>query len=94
VNVTLPVGAAAPGRAAFAAPSVVDPSDSVVLRLSPGPQLARLRAGPLEDLEGAIAAYRRDKERASRSLAQSSVGSGVDAWKEFGRRGQMRGGLR
>jgi len=45
-------------------------------------------------LLAAIAAYRRDKERAARSLAQTSVGSGVDAWKEFGRRGQMRGGLR
>jgi acetyl-CoA carboxylase biotin carboxylase subunit len=42
----------------------------------------------------AIAAYRRDKERASRSLGQAVVGGGSDPWKEFGRRGQMRGGLR
>jgi acetyl-CoA carboxylase biotin carboxylase subunit len=42
----------------------------------------------------AIAAYRRDKERASRSLGEPSVGGRSDPWKEFGRRGQMRGGLR
>jgi acetyl-CoA carboxylase biotin carboxylase subunit len=45
-------------------------------------------------LLAAIAAYRRDKERASRSLAQPAGGRGGDPWKEFGRRGQMRGGLR
>jgi acetyl-CoA carboxylase biotin carboxylase subunit len=41
----------------------------------------------------AIAAYRRDKERATRA---ASVAGGADAepWKEFGRRAQMRGSLR
>jgi acetyl-CoA carboxylase biotin carboxylase subunit len=42
----------------------------------------------------AIAAYRRDKERATRSVAHSAAARGGDPWKEFGRRGQMRGGLR
>ncbi len=42
----------------------------------------------------AIAAYRRDKERATRTVAHAADGRGGDPWKEFGRRGQMRGGLR
>jgi acetyl-CoA carboxylase biotin carboxylase subunit len=45
-------------------------------------------------LLAAIAAYRRDKERASRSLAQTAPGRSGDPWKEFGRRRQMRGDLR
>ena len=45
-------------------------------------------------LLAAIAAYRRDKERASRSVTHAAGGRGGDPWKEFGRRGQMRGGLR
>jgi acetyl-CoA carboxylase biotin carboxylase subunit len=42
----------------------------------------------------AIAAYRRDKERATRTVAHAAGARGGDPWKEFGRRGQMRGGLR
>jgi acetyl-CoA carboxylase biotin carboxylase subunit len=43
----------------------------------------------------AIAAYRRDKERAARAAAQpAGTADAGSAWKEFGRRGQMRGGLR
>jgi acetyl-CoA carboxylase, biotin carboxylase subunit len=41
----------------------------------------------------AIAAYRRDKERAAMAAAVAS-GGGTDPWKSFGRRSQMRGGLR
>jgi acetyl-CoA carboxylase biotin carboxylase subunit len=42
----------------------------------------------------AIAAYRRDVERAGR-VAQTSVAGGrADPWLEFGRRAQMRGSLR
>jgi acetyl-CoA carboxylase biotin carboxylase subunit len=43
----------------------------------------------------AIAAYRRDKQRASSSTMDAGrpVGGG-DPWKEYGRRTQMRGGLR
>jgi len=40
----------------------------------------------------AIAAYKRDKERAA--AARPVVVAGVDPWKSFGRRSQMRGGLR
>jgi acetyl-CoA carboxylase biotin carboxylase subunit len=40
----------------------------------------------------AIVAYRREKQRASASLAVSS-GAGQNPWKVFGRRSQMRGGL-
>jgi len=42
----------------------------------------------------AIAAYRRDKERAARSVAHTTAVRGGDPWQEFGRRSQMRGGLR
>ena len=41
----------------------------------------------------AIAAYRRDKERASRAASVAGAG-GAEPWKEFGRRAQMRGNLR
>ena len=41
----------------------------------------------------AIAAYRRDKERAARGAAAGGP-ERRDPWKEFGRRAQMRGGLR
>ena len=41
----------------------------------------------------AIVAYKRDKQRATASAAPSA-GSGGDPWKSFGRRSQMRGGLR
>ncbi len=41
----------------------------------------------------AIAAYNRDIARAERSRAAPSGGGG-DPWRDFGRRGQMRGGLR
>jgi acetyl-CoA carboxylase biotin carboxylase subunit len=41
----------------------------------------------------AIAAYRRDKERAARAAA-SAAPRGGDPWKELGRRFQMRGALR
>jgi len=42
----------------------------------------------------AIAAYRRDKQRATRSGAGATRPAARDPWKEFGRRSQMRGGLR
>jgi acetyl-CoA carboxylase biotin carboxylase subunit len=45
-------------------------------------------------LLAAIAAYRRDKERAARAASGATVATGRDPWKEFGRRVQMRGGLR
>jgi len=41
----------------------------------------------------AIAAYRRDKARASAVAATGGVAA-ADPWKTFGRRVQMRGGLR
>jgi acetyl-CoA carboxylase biotin carboxylase subunit len=61
-------------------------------------------AGALADADGAearrvgfmmaaIAAYRRDKERAARAAAVASAARG-DPWKDFGRRTQMRGSLR
>jgi acetyl-CoA carboxylase biotin carboxylase subunit len=40
----------------------------------------------------AIAAYRRDKQRAA--TASSATSEGQDPWKRFGRRAQMRGELR
>jgi acetyl-CoA carboxylase biotin carboxylase subunit len=43
---------------------------------------------------GAIAAYRRDKERAERAAYRPAGGGGGDPWREFGRRSQMRGSLR
>jgi acetyl-CoA carboxylase biotin carboxylase subunit len=42
----------------------------------------------------AIAAYRRDKEQAARASSASTGGATVDPWKQYGRREQMRGGLR
>ncbi len=42
----------------------------------------------------AIAAYRRDKERASRARPAGEGGSGVDPWKAHGRRARLRGELR
>ena len=42
----------------------------------------------------AIAAYRRDKARAAKAESASSGGRTEDPWKSFGRRAQMRGGLR
>jgi acetyl-CoA carboxylase biotin carboxylase subunit len=42
---------------------------------------------------GAIAAYRRDKERAERAAYRPARGGG-DPWREFGRRSQMRGSFR
>jgi acetyl-CoA carboxylase biotin carboxylase subunit len=44
-------------------------------------------------MAAAIAAYRRDKERAIRAATAPRSG-GTDPWKSFGRRTQMRGGLR
>jgi acetyl-CoA carboxylase biotin carboxylase subunit len=41
----------------------------------------------------AIAAYRRDKERATRAAVSGAARAG-DPWKELGRRSQMRGTLR
>jgi acetyl-CoA carboxylase biotin carboxylase subunit len=60
---------------------------------------------PPEDAEGAesrrvaciaaaIAAYARDKQRASRAAAAAAGGGVRDPWKDHGRRAQMRGGLR
>jgi acetyl-CoA carboxylase biotin carboxylase subunit len=45
-------------------------------------------------LLAAIAAYQRDKQRAARVGAGGARPSAGDPWKEFGRRSQMRGGLR
>jgi acetyl-CoA carboxylase biotin carboxylase subunit len=42
----------------------------------------------------AIAAYRRDKERAERASSTASEGGDDNPWRTFGRRSQMRGGLR
>ncbi len=42
----------------------------------------------------AIAAYRRDKQRAGRAAVGSGDAGARDSWKEFGRRAQMRGNLR
>jgi acetyl-CoA carboxylase biotin carboxylase subunit len=42
----------------------------------------------------AIAAYRRDKQRAVAAAAARTGGASEDPWKSFGRRAQMRGGLR
>ncbi len=42
----------------------------------------------------AIAAYGRDVQQAARSRAGNGPGGALDPWKEFGRRAQMRGGLR
>jgi len=41
----------------------------------------------------AIVAYKRDKQRAAAASSVTSAGGG-DPWKTFGRRSQMRGGLR
>jgi hypothetical protein len=42
----------------------------------------------------AIAAYRRDKERSERAVYHASGGTGASPWQSYGRRSQMRGGLR
>jgi len=42
----------------------------------------------------AIAAYRRDKERAERTVYRPGGAEGGSGWQSFGRRSQMRGGLR
>jgi acetyl-CoA carboxylase biotin carboxylase subunit len=42
----------------------------------------------------AIVAYKRDKQRAAAATAVASSSGGGDPWKSFGRRMQMRGGLR
>jgi len=42
----------------------------------------------------AIAAYRRDKERAARAASHSAGTRSGDPWREFGLRAQMRGGVR
>ena len=42
----------------------------------------------------AIAAYRRDKERAQRAASVRTGEGDGDPWKDFGRRSAMRGGLR
>ena len=41
----------------------------------------------------AVVAYKRDKQRAA-AASTGSTGTGADPWKTFGRRVQMRGGLR
>ena len=41
----------------------------------------------------AIVAYKRDKQRAA-AASTATGGAGADPWKSFGRRNQMRGGLR
>jgi acetyl-CoA carboxylase biotin carboxylase subunit len=42
----------------------------------------------------AIAAYRRDKERSERAVYHASGANGASPWQSYGRRSQMRGGLR
>ena len=42
----------------------------------------------------AIAAYRRDKQRASRAMPAGEGRSGVDPWKAHGRWARLRGDLR
>ena len=42
----------------------------------------------------AIAAFRREKDRATRADAATSGRAAEDAWKQAGRRAQLRGGLR
>ncbi len=42
----------------------------------------------------AIVAYQRDKARAAAASTVAAGSSGGDPWKQFGRRAQMRGGLR
>ena len=42
----------------------------------------------------AIAAYRRDKQRATRASAATGDDGRGDSWTEFGRRSGMRGSLR
>jgi acetyl-CoA carboxylase biotin carboxylase subunit len=42
----------------------------------------------------AIAAYRREKEQATRAQAATSGRAAEDPWKQAGRRAQLRGGLR
>ena len=42
----------------------------------------------------AIAAYRRDKQRAARAASGRGGGASGDLWKSFARRAQMRGDLR
>jgi acetyl-CoA carboxylase biotin carboxylase subunit len=42
----------------------------------------------------AIAAYRRDKERSERRVYHAGGANGGSSWQSFGRRSQMRGGLR
>jgi acetyl-CoA carboxylase biotin carboxylase subunit len=57
-------------------------------------------AGPDEEASrvafmlAAIAAYRRDKQRATHAASVSREGGLEDPWKAFGRRSQMRGRLR
>ena len=60
-----------------------------------GPKTESAQRRRVAQMLAAIAAYRRDKERAARATAVAA-GSGVaeDPWKQFGRRSQMRGGLR
>ena len=42
----------------------------------------------------AIAAYRRDKERAERTVVPARAAAAASGWQAYGRRSQMRGGLR
>jgi acetyl-CoA carboxylase biotin carboxylase subunit len=42
----------------------------------------------------AIAAFRRDKDRAAKAIETSGGRRGGDAWRDFGRRSALRGGLR
>ena len=42
----------------------------------------------------AIAAYRRDKERSERAAQHAGASGPKSGWRDFGRRSQMRGGLR
>ena len=56
------------------------------------PSVAEVRR--MAVLLAAVAAYRRDIERAGRGGSGSNTPAAADLWKSFGRRAQMRGSLR
>jgi len=58
-----------------------------------GAQVASDEVRRVACMTAAIAAYRRDKERASRYASSGAPSAGTSAWKNFGRKVGMRGGL-
>ena len=53
-----------------------------------------VEARRVAQIMAAIAAFRRDKERAAKATSNTGGGGGGDPWKDYGRRLSMRGGLR